>query len=86
MKKVENKITEDQLKTIQDQQGKLTEIISRIGVLESQKHHLLHEISSVNEDIEETKKSLEEEYGAVNINVEDGSYTLIEEEAVVENV
>jgi hypothetical protein len=80
MEKVENKITEEELKTIQTQQGKLTEIISRVGVLETQKHHLLHEIATVNEEVEETKKELEGKYGSININVEDGTYTNEEKE------
>jgi len=74
MEKVENKVTEEELKTIQEQQGKLTECISRIGVLETQKHHLLHEIAIINEKVEETKKELEDKYGDVEINVETGDY------------
>tara|TARA_R100001443_G_scaffold117299_1_gene141180 strand:- start:521 stop:778 length:258 start_codon:yes stop_codon:yes gene_type:complete len=73
------KIKEEELKTIQDQQARLTDIISRVGVLETQKHHLLHEIATVNEEIEQTKKQLEEEYGSININVTDGTYEEVEE-------
>jgi len=73
------KIKEEELKTIQDQQARLTDIISRVGVLETQKHHLLHEIATVNEEIEQTKKQLEEEYGSININVADGTYEEVEE-------
>tara|TARA_B100000497_G_scaffold105642_1_gene122038 strand:+ start:1993 stop:2262 length:270 start_codon:yes stop_codon:yes gene_type:complete len=86
MEKVENKISEDELKMIQDQQGQLTECISRIGVLETQKHHLLHEIGAINEKVEEAKKELEAKYGQVNINIEDGSYEEIKEEEKVEEV
>ena len=74
------KIKEEQLKIIQDQQEKLNELIHNIGLLESQKHGLLHEIAKVNVDIEEYKQELEEEYGAININLEDGTYTKIEED------
>lgn len=76
------KITEDQLTKIKNQQEKLNELIHNIGLLESQKHGLLHEIAKVNVDIEEYKKELEKEYGAININLEDGTYTKIEEEEV----
>ena len=41
------KIKEEQLKIIQDQQEKLNELIHNIGLLESQKHGLLHEIAKV---------------------------------------
>ena len=71
------KIKEEELKTIQEQQTKLNELVHNIGLLESQKHSLLHEIAGVNKDIEKYKEVLEKEYGAININVEDGTYTEI---------
>ena len=74
------KIKEEQLTKIKNQQEKLNELIHNIGLLESQKHGLLHEIAKVNVDIEEYKQELEKEYGAININLEDGTYTEIEEE------
>ena len=74
------KIKEEELKTIQEQQTKLNDLVHNIGLLESQKHGLLHDIASVNKDIEEYKTVLEKEYGAININVEDGTYTNIEED------
>lgn len=74
------KIKEEELKTIQDQQAKLNELVHNIGLLESQKHGLLHEIAAANKDIEEYKTVLEKEYGAININVEDGTYTEIKED------
>ena len=73
-----NKITQEQLKTIVKHQKELTSILTNIGVLESQKHGLLHQVAEVNKDAEEFKNVLQEEYGAININLEDGSYTLIE--------
>jgi hypothetical protein len=73
------KIKKDQLKEIQEQQKKLNDLLNRIGILEANKHGLLHEMAGLNQDIEEFKKLLEEEYGAININVEDGSYTKINE-------
>mgnify|MGYP001425337288 FL=1 len=74
------KIKEEELNKIKDQQEKLNELIHNIGLLESQKHGLLHEIAKVNVEVEEYKQELEEEYGAININLEDGTYTKIEED------
>ena len=74
------KIKEEELKLIQEQQKKLNELVSNIGLLESQKHGLLHEIAGVNKDIEDYKEVLEAEYGAVNIDLEDGTYTEIKED------
>ena len=74
------KIKEEELKLIQEQQKKLSELINNIGVLETQKHGLLHELAGINKEIEEYKDVLEAEYGAININVEDGEYTVIEKD------
>ena len=72
------KIKEEELKLIQEQQKQLNELVNNIGLLESQKHGLLHEIAGVNKEIEDYKEVLEAEYGAININLEDGTYTKIE--------
>ena len=75
-----NSITAEELKTIQEQQGELTQLLNQIGQLEANKHSLLHKIAGINEGIEDTKKQLEEKYGSININLEDGTYTEIEKE------
>jgi septal ring factor EnvC (AmiA/AmiB activator) len=78
------KIKEEQLKKIQEQQDSLQKLISNVGILETQKHGLLHELAEVNKGVEEYKKELEKEYGRININLEDGSYTIIPEEELEE--
>ena len=84
MKKAEESvkamITEEQLKTLQEQQGKLNEMLRTVGVLEVQKGNVLQDVSSLSKEIEATKKELEEEYGQVNINLQDGTYEDIVEE------
>ena len=81
-----SKITEEQLSTIQNQQQELNAILHEVGVIEAQKHGLLHQFGDVNRKVEEFKSELETEYGAININLDDGTYTAIEkeEEEVVE--
>lgn len=74
------KIKQEELKTIQEQQTKLNELVQNIGLLESQKHGLLHDIAGINKEIEEYKETLENEYGSVEINLEDGSYTKIDKD------
>ena len=74
------KIKEEELKLIQEQQKQLNELVHNIGLLESQKHGLLHDIAGVNKDIEDYKEVLEAEYGAINISLEDGTYTKIDVE------
>jgi len=75
-----NKITEEELKEAQAQQKEIQDLLTNIGVLESQKHSALHRIATTNEAIEKTKVKLEEKYGRININLQDGTYTLLEEE------
>ena len=75
-----NKITTEELEKIQKQQSELNKIINNVGVLETQKHGLLHEIAVVNKEVEDFKIELEKTYGSVNINLEDGSYEAIEKE------
>lgn len=74
------KIKEDELLLIQEQQKKLNELVNNIGLLESQKHGMLHDIAGVNKEVEDYKEMLEAEYGAINIDLEDGTYTNIEED------
>jgi predicted nucleic acid-binding Zn-ribbon protein len=81
MKKVKTKtIKKDQLEKIVAQQKDLNVLLTNIGVLETQKHSLLHQVAEVNKEVEDFKSELESEYGAININLEDGSYTEIEKE------
>jgi hypothetical protein len=72
------KITTEQLDKVIAQQKDLAAILTNLGVLETQKHSLLHKVADLNKDIEDLKFELEQEYGPVNINLEDGTYTEIE--------
>ena len=74
------KIKKDELLLIQEQQKKLNELVNNIGLLESRKHGMLHDIAGVNKEVEDYKEMLEAEYGAINIDLEDGTYTNIEED------
>jgi len=80
------KIKEEQLKVLKAQQVSKSNIVSDIGIVEAQKHELLHALANVMDKQKELSKELEEEYGKININLEDGSYEVIEteEEVVVE--
>ena len=74
------KITEKQLETIVKYQDELTAILNNIGVLETQKHALLHKVAEVNEGLEKEKEKIEEEYGKISIDLKTGEYTEIKEE------
>ena len=72
-----NKLEKEEFDKIIDFQKKIRTMLQNMGVLESQKHAILHDLAGVNEDQENLKKELEEKYGAININLEDGSYEAI---------
>lgn len=74
------KITEEQLNKLNEQQGLLSDILGRIGVIETEKHGLLHKVAEVNKEIEDTKAELEEQYGAVTIDLKTGEYEPIKKE------
>lgn len=76
------KITAEQLEKLLKNQKELNGVLVNIGVLESQKHGLLHKLADINKETEEFKAELQAEYGSININLEDGSYTEAEIEEV----
>ena len=76
-----SKISKEELKELQEQEKKKSAILHDLGVLETQKHSLLHVWAEIISKQEGAKKELEEKYGKVNIDLKDGSYKKIEEEA-----
>jgi hypothetical protein len=73
-------ITEEELKTVRESQGKLNHAISQVGLLETQKHGWLHALADVNKETEDNKAVLEKKYGAITINLENGSFEEIKKE------
>ena len=80
MEEAKKMITEEQLKTVSDQQSKLSALLRNIGVVEVQKQNIHSQITEISKEIEASKKELEDEYGQVSIDLTDGSYTEIEKE------
>jgi len=75
-----NRITDEELELIREQQTKIAQIKQDIGTLELRKHEVMGIMLDVNQEVEETKATLEEKYGRVNINLDDGTFTAIEVE------
>lgn len=75
-----NRITDEELELIREQQTKFAQIKQDFGTLEFRKNEVLSVMLDVNKEIEETKTTLEKKYGRVNINLDDGTYTEVEEE------
>ena len=78
------KIKEEQLEIIVKHQDDLANLLNNIGLLETQKHALLHSVAEVNKDLEKCKQELEEEYGKISIDLKTGEYTEIKKEEKTE--
>ena len=81
----ENKISEEELKTLQDQEQKKGAILHDLGVLDTQKFSLNNFYAQLMLQQKKVKEELEEKYGKVNINLQDGSFEEIKEESDEEN-
>ena len=76
MAKTENlKITDEQLKNLQEIINALNGATTRVGQIETQKHIIMHDITKMRVDLSDLQAKLEEEYGKVNINIENGTIT-----------
>ena len=74
-----SKITEVELKGLQEQEQKKGAILHDLGLLQTQTYSLNHMYVELMVEQDKSKKELEAEYGKVNINLKDGSYELIPE-------
>ena len=86
MKKVKEKkeadlkfIDSNELKAIKDRQEAVDKYLFEVGVIESRKHALLHELSEANKRLESYKEILMDKYGPINVNMVDGSYSPLED-------
>ena len=67
------RVTEEQLKKIQDQVKRINNFQMEVGIIETKKHALLHQIGSIQNEILETQEELQKEYGTSDININDGT-------------
>lgn len=75
-----SKIKKEELEKLQEANNKLNAVKHDLGLLETQKHSLLHLYADEVGKLEELKKELEDSYGKINIDLKDGSYEEIKEE------
>jgi predicted nuclease with TOPRIM domain len=76
---MEKKLTEDELKSLQENVSKLNQVHIELGRLENQKHKILHEVNEVEKQFDELQKNLEYKYGKVSIDIDNGELTEIQE-------
>jgi len=67
------KVTNAQLKRIQETVSVINRAHSEIGSIETKKHALMHQVSTNQEVLQTLQTELEKEYGTVDININDGT-------------
>ena len=76
---MEKKLTEDELKSLQENVSKLNQVHIKLGRLENQKHKILHQVNEIEALFDELQKNLEDKYGKVSINIDNGELSEIKE-------
>ena len=66
------KISDEQLKSIQDVISPINNAQMELGRLECMKHRLCHDVTELQAKLQIIQKELEEQYGTVNVNIQTG--------------
>ena len=67
------KITDEQLKKVQDTVNNLNRAQLEIGSIEIKKHEMMHQIAGLRDGLTVLQSEFEEEYGTFDINIQDGT-------------
>ena len=66
------KVTDEQLKKVQDTVNKINRTQLEIGSIETKKHELMHGIATYREALNDLQAEFEKEYGTFDINIQTG--------------
>ena len=72
LKSKPEKISENQLKKVQDTVNGINRAQLEIGTMGLKKHEMLHGISGLREELIVLQKELEKDYGTFDVNIVDG--------------
>ena len=67
------KVTDEQLKEVQDLINGINRSQMELGQMETKKHAVLHNIATVKDGLSLIQSEFEKEYGTVDINIKDGT-------------
>ena len=67
------KITDEQLKKVQDTVNNLNRSQLEIGSMEIKKHEMMHQIAGLRDNLTVLQSEFEKEYGTFDINIQDGA-------------
>ena len=67
------KITDEQLKKVQDTVNSINRAQLEIGSIELKKHEMMHQIAGLRDELTLLQSEFEKEYGTFDINIQDGT-------------
>tara|TARA_R100001443_G_scaffold65025_1_gene74374 strand:- start:643 stop:921 length:279 start_codon:yes stop_codon:yes gene_type:complete len=74
------KITDEQLKKVQETVNNINRGQLELGVMETRKHMLLHNVAAIQEQLTVMQNEFQEQYGTFDINIQDGTINYKEDE------
>jgi hypothetical protein len=73
LKSKPEKITDEQLKKVQETVNTINRAQIEIGGMELRKHEVLHQLAGVKDELTLLQDELKEEYGTIDVNINDGT-------------
>ena len=67
------KITDEQLKSVQSIINSINQHQMEIGNIETRKHHMLHNLASMQDKMTLMQNEFQKDYGTIDINIQDGT-------------
>ena len=67
------KITDEQLKKVQDTVNNLNRAQLEIGSMEVRKHEVMHQVAGLRDALKAVQDDFQKEYGTFDINIQDGT-------------
>ena len=72
------KITDEQLKKVQDTVNNINRAQLEIGSIELKKHEMMHQIAGLRDELTLLQTEFDKEYGTFDINIQDGTINYTE--------
>jgi allophanate hydrolase subunit 1 len=73
LKSKPEKITDEQLKKVQETVNTINRAQIELGSMELRKHEMLHQLAGVKDELTLLQDELKKEYGTVDVNINDGT-------------
>jgi hypothetical protein len=73
------KITDEQLKKVQDTVNNINRAQLEIGSVELKKHEMMHQIAGLRDELTLLQTEFDKEYGTFDINIQDGTINYSED-------